>query len=181
MTEITDIGLSRHIVRLAPHSPKWAEHFEAEKDLLSKNLGPKVLEIRHMGSTAIPGVPAKPIIDIIAAVRDLPDVENFTSTLAKLGYEDKGEAGVTGRRYFVKGPEEARTPHLNFFELDSDGWNTHIFFCEYLKTHPEAAAEYAALKEKLAKDFPNNRAAYTAGKESFVNAIVARAKAKDNS
>ena len=166
------IGLKRGTVRVVPFNPDWLMVFQVEQDLLRNSLGSKVLEIRHFGSTAIPSMPAKPIIDILAAVRDLADVSDFVDALVRLGYEDKGDGSVAGRRFFVKGTEAARTHHLNFYEMNSPGWTTHVLFCEYLKLHKELAKQYAELKLKLATDFPTNRASYTDGKESFVAAVV---------
>lgn len=170
-----NIGLKRGTVRVVPCNPDWPIHFQAERDLLRDALGSSVLEIRHIGSTAIPGMPAKPIIDILAAVKNLTDVSRFIDPLIRLGYEDKGDGSVAGRRFFVKGTEAARTHHLNFYEMNSPGWTTHITFCEYLKSHAEVARAYAELKEKLAKMFPTDRTSYTDGKEGFVAAVVEKA------
>jgi GrpB-like predicted nucleotidyltransferase (UPF0157 family) len=174
-----DLGLKRGMVRVVPYRPEWPAYFQSERELLQKILGAKVLEIRHIGSTAIPGMPAKPIIDILSAVENLADVDDFTDALAAIGYEDKGNGDVPGRRYFVKGSEAARTHHLNFYEMNSPGWIIHILFCEYLKAHDEVAKEYAQLKLKLAKEFPTDRASYTNGKEKFVAGIVEKA-AREN-
>jgi GrpB-like predicted nucleotidyltransferase (UPF0157 family) len=181
VVNMDSIGLKRGTVRVVPYNPDWYISFQAERDLLRNALGSKVLEIRHIGSTAIPGMPAKPIIDILVAVRTLADVTDFADALVRLGYEDKGDGSVVGRRYFVKGTEAARTHHLNFYEMNSSGWTTHILFCEYLKSHKEVAKEYAELKEKLAKEFPTDRASYTNGKEKFVAAVVERARSETTS
>ncbi len=126
------------------------------------------------GSTSIPGIPAKPILDILAAVKMLADVEEFTQDLNKIGYEDKGNGGVPGRRFFVKGTEAKRTHHLNFCEMNSFFRRSHLAFCDYLERHPEIAREYSALKRGLADRFPKDRGAYTAGKEEFVRSILDR-------
>ena len=175
------IGLKRGTVRVVPYNPDWLMCFQAERDLLRNTLGSKVLEIRHIGSTAIPGMPAKPIIDILMAVRNLADVTDFVDALVRIGYEDKGDGGVVGRRYFVKGTEAGRTHHLNFYQMNSPGWATHIVFCEYLKSHNEVAKEYADLKQKLASEFPTDRASYTNGKERFVAAVIERAASEATS
>jgi GrpB-like predicted nucleotidyltransferase (UPF0157 family) len=175
------IGLKRGSVRVVPYDPDWPIYFQAERDLLRSTLGASVLEIRHIGSTAIPGMPAKPILDILAAVGNLADVSDFIDPLLKLGYEDKGDGRVAGRRYFVKGTEEARTHHLNFYEMNSPGWTTHILFCEYLKSHTEVAREYAELKENLANLFPTDRTSYADGKKSFVAAVVEKAVSEHES
>jgi GrpB-like predicted nucleotidyltransferase (UPF0157 family) len=170
-----EIGLRRGTVKLVDHHPKWAEYFAEEKQLLFKILREKVLDIRHIGSTSIPGVSAKPILDILAAVKNLTDVEAFTQDLNTIGYEDKDDGGVPGRRFFVKGAEAKRTHHLNFCEMNSVFWRSHLAFCDYLERHPRIAREYSALKRGLAKRFPNDRRAYTAGKEEFVRSTLNRA------
>ena len=170
-----EIGLRRGTVRLVAHHSGWAANFDGEKQLLLKTLGEKVVDIRHIGSTSIPGMPAKPIIDILAAVQKLADVETFAQGLSQIGYKDKGSGGVSGRRYFVKGGEVQRTHHLNFCEPNSVFWRSHLAFREYLERHPESAREYAALKRRLADEFPNDRGAYTDGKEEFVRSVLDRA------
>jgi len=170
-----EIGLRRGTVKLVAHHAKWAEYFGEEKQLLLKILGEKVLDIRHIGSTSISGVPAKPILDILAAVETLADVGAFTQDLNKIGYVDKGDGGIPGRRFFVKGAEAKRTHHLNFCEMNSFFWRSHLAFCDYLERHPESASEYSTLKVELADSFPNDRGAYTAGKEVFVRSILDRA------
>jgi GrpB-like predicted nucleotidyltransferase (UPF0157 family) len=166
------IGLRRGTVKVVAHHPKWAEYFGKERQLLFKVMGQKVLDIRHVGSTSIPGMPAKPIVDILAAVRTLDDVEPFTENLIRAGYEDRGNGDVLGRRYFVKGGEDKRTHHLNFCEMNSFFWTSHLAFRDYLEQHTEAAKQYSALKRALAARFPNDRHAYTTGKEEFVRSIV---------
>jgi GrpB-like predicted nucleotidyltransferase (UPF0157 family) len=170
-----EIGLRRGTVKLVAHHPKWAEYFSEEKQLLFKLLGEKVLDIRHIGSTSIPGISAKPILDMLAAVKTLVDVETFTQDLNKIGYQDKGDGDILGRRFFVKGAEAKRTHHLNFCEMNSFFWRSHLAFCGYLGRHPEIARQYSALKRKLANRFPNDRGAYTAGKEEFVRSILDQA------
>jgi len=172
---IHNVGLQRGTVKLVAHDTKWAEYFRNEKELLSRILAERVLDTRHIGSTSIAGIPAKPILDIMVAVKTLSDVEAFTQDLEKIGYEDKGDGGVAERRFFVKGTEANRTHHLNFCELNSFFWRSHLAFCEYLGRHPEIAGEYSSLKRGLADRFPNNRAAYTAGKQEFIRSVLAQA------
>jgi GrpB-like predicted nucleotidyltransferase (UPF0157 family) len=170
-----DIGLHRGTVKLVEHSPNWSECFREERELLLRILGEKVVDVRHIGSTSIPGMAAKPIIDILAAVQALTDVETFVDDLNKFGYEDKGDGGVPGRRFFVKGVAANRTHHLNFCETNSEFWTSHVAFCDYLVRHPATAQEYSLLKRKLADQFPIDRSAYTAGKEQFVRLVLDRA------
>lgn len=176
-----EIGLHRGTVKVVAHHPNWAECFRKERELLFQIMGEKVLDIRHVGSTSISEMPAKPVIDILAAVKTLADVEPFTEDLIVIGYEDKGNGDVLGRRFFVKGREEKRTHHLNFCEMNSFFWRSHLAFRDYLERHPEAAKQYSVLKRALAEKFPNDRNAYTTAKEEFVRSILARAKNEPNS
>ena len=131
-----------------------------------------MLDIRHIGSTSIVGMPAKPILDILVGLQTLAAVEPFAEHLNLIGYEDRSNGDDLGRRYFVKGAEEKRTHHLNFCELNGSFWTRHVLFRDYLEKRPDAAKEYAALKRALADRFSNNRKAYTAGKEEFVRSVL---------
>jgi GrpB-like predicted nucleotidyltransferase (UPF0157 family) len=170
-----ELGLDSRRVKLVDHDPKWAEYFGQEKRLLSEVLGDKVLDIHHIGSTSIPGILAKPIIDVLAAVKALPDVESFTQDLHRIGYEDRGTGDVSERRYFVKGSTARRTHHLNFCEINSFFWGSHLAFRDYLNQHPDVARQHSELKQELARKFPNDRLAYTAGKQEFVRSVLDRA------
>jgi GrpB-like predicted nucleotidyltransferase (UPF0157 family) len=135
-------------------------------------MGETALDIRHIGSTSIAGMPAKPILDILVGVQTLSAVEPFVENLNQVGYEDRGNGDEPGRRYFVKGVEEKRTHHLNFCEINGIFWTRHILFRDYLEKHPYAANQYAALKLALAAKFANDRRAYINGKEEFVRSIL---------
>jgi GrpB-like predicted nucleotidyltransferase (UPF0157 family) len=167
-----EIGLHRAVVRIVPYHPRWAEYFRAEKELLLKCMGDKALDIRHIGSTSIVGMPAKPILDILVGLPTLTSVEPFVRDLKLIGYEDRGNGDEPGRRYFVKGTEDNRTHHLNFCELNRVFWTKHVLFRDYLEKHRDAREQYAALKKVLAANFPNHRLAYTRGKEEFVHSIL---------
>jgi GrpB-like predicted nucleotidyltransferase (UPF0157 family) len=167
-----EIGLHRAIVKVVPYRPAWAEYFRKEKELLLKVVGDEALDIRHIGSTSIVGMPAKPIVDILVGLQTLSAVEPFVEDLNLIGYEDRGNGDELGRRYFVKGAEAKRTHHLNFCELNGSFWIGHVLFRDYLEKHADAAEQYAALKRALADRFPNNRKAYTGGKEEFVRSVL---------
>lgn len=160
------------MVRIVPYHSRWAEHFHREEELLLKVMGEAALDIQHVGSTSIVGMPAKPIVDILVGLESLPVVEPFVENLKQIGYEDRGNGEEPGRRYFVKGAEERRTHHLNFCELNGVFWTRHVAFRDYLGKHPEVANQYAALKAELARKFSHDRRAYTNGKEEFVRSIL---------
>lgn len=166
------LGLNRKIVELVPHSDEWKSLYEREKKLLRLAVGDFLIAVEHIGSTAIPQIVAKPIIDIMVGVRDLSDVENYLSPLAEIGYEYRGESGIAGRRYFRKGTETVSTHHLSFAEFGGDVWKRHLMFCDYLRENAEAAQRYNELKKDLAVKFKDNREAYTDGKTEFVEEIL---------
>lgn len=115
------LGLQRGTVKLEPYNPEWQKLFEAEKSALQKVLGDKFIAAEHIGSTAIPGIKAKPILDLMLAIPGLNDWEWLKEPLAKLGYEFRRDfRSEQGHVLFVKGPEENRTHYLKITEFDSD-------------------------------------------------------------
>jgi GrpB-like predicted nucleotidyltransferase (UPF0157 family) len=172
------IGLERGVVRLAPYEDSWARVYEAEKARLQAAVGEHVLDIQHVGSTAIPGTVAKPILDIAVAVRSFEEAYVCVAPIEALGYEYKGENGIPRRHYFVRrDPETGQTLiHLHMNELDGPDWENQVFFRDYMLAHPEAAEEYTALKQRLAAQFPRDREAYTEGKAPFIERILCLAR-----
>ncbi len=166
------VGLKRGIVRVVPYSAEWPRLFEEEVRRRQPALGDVALDVQHVGSTAIPGMPAKPIVDIAVAIRRFEDGAACVKPLADLGYLYKGENGVPGRHYFVKGTEDARTHYLHMLEIDSDEWKEHLVFRDVLRTDRALAEEYAQLKEQLARRYPADRGAYTDGKSEFVTKVL---------
>lgn len=170
------LGLQRGIVRLEPHNPEWEKIFEAEKLALKEILGDRFISAEHVGSTAIPGLKAKPILDLMLAIPDLESWGWVKEPLSKLGYEfrrdfRKGQEHIL----FVKGPEKNRTHYLKITELNSNFWTEHILFRDYLVDNPRYREEYQNLKEKLFDTHGGNREPYTKGKEEFVRKILSLA------
>jgi GrpB-like predicted nucleotidyltransferase (UPF0157 family) len=168
------IGLPQGIVKLAPHSPEWARLFEEEKARLLVAAGPHVLDIQHVGSTSIPGISAKPIIDIAIAVNDFDEARVCIEPIVALGYEYKGEFGIPRRHYFTRG--NPRTHHVHMNEVTSQDWQQQILFRDYLRRHAEMAQRYAALKTELAHRFPTDREAYTEAKSPFIREVLRLAR-----
>ncbi|NIO76704.1 MAG: GrpB family protein [Armatimonadetes bacterium] len=167
------LGCERHLVRLVPYQPAWAELFQQEAEQLRAALGDQVVQIEHVGSTSIPGLDAKPILDIVVAVRDMADAAVFEEALKPLGYVHKAENDRPGRLYFVKRlPDDRSTHHLNITELDTECWFTHVAFRDYLREHPEARQEYQRLKLDLVSQSSSDRAAYQEGKQDFIERIL---------
>jgi GrpB-like predicted nucleotidyltransferase (UPF0157 family) len=171
------LGLKRGTVKLSKYNSKWPRLFEREKRLLQKTLGDKIIAIEHIGSTAILGITAKPLIDINIAVASLNDntIKKFIAPLQSLGYTYMHK--FPGRRFFAKGPESKRTHHLNLVKANSQtSWHDHLLFRDYLRAHRSARDKYATLKIQLAKQFPADRASYTQGKEKFIKSIINQAQ-----
>ena len=174
---MSSLGLRRGTVRLEEYNPEWADLFDQEKKLLRKTFGDKIIAIEHIGSTAIPGIPAKPIIDINAAIPSLDDTDDFVTKLQELGYEYIPERRFSDRQFFPKGPSEKRTHHLNLVEITSEtGWKNQLLFRDYLRTHPDIRDEYVTLKRELAHKYADNRDDYTEQKSNFVIRIIEEAK-----
>lgn len=169
--------MSDHIHIVDP-DPAWPALFEAEQAQLRALFGPRLPLIEHMGSTAVPGLAAKPIIDLIAAVPSLDDVRAFHEPLRQLGYEYIAdfEADMPERRFFRKrNADGERTHHLHIYDLPSFHARPERLFRDYLRAHPALAQQYAQLKRELARRLGHDRAAYTEAKSEFVDQMVARA------
>ena len=161
-------------VKVVPHNPEWKKMYEQEKEVLKAILGGLLLEVYHIGSTSIPDICAKPVIDVLPVVKDITKVDNLNEQFEAQGYEGKGEFGLPGRRYFVKG-EPQRTHHIHIYETGNPEVIRHLAFRDYMRTHPQEARAYSDLKEKLAHQFANDRDAYIDGKDSFVKERERRA------
>ena len=152
------------------HNPLWLEQFQSEKRLLKEVFGKAAVNIHHIGSTAIPSIKAKPIIDILMEVSALSVVDQKNQKLEELGYEAKGENGIAERRYFQKGGIE-RSHHLHCFLSDHPEVRRHLNFRDYLIAHPEKAMEYSALKHRLSIEHDGAREAYLSGKEPLIRQL----------
>ncbi len=175
---MNEIGLQRGTVRLWEHSQNWKRLFEEEKQILLEHFPGRILDISHGGSTAIPDIPAKPIIDMFAIVPSLDVAEDMRDELEALGYHYRGHEGVPERILYVKGTEQKRTHHLHFVERESMEWKNHLLIKNFYLQHTEVAQEYAQLKRALADKYPNDRVAYGKGKNDFTQSVIERAKAE---
>ena len=165
------LGLEKGFVKLYPHNEHWHSLFAEEKARLQDVIGEFVVDIEHVGSTSVCGIAAKPILDLAIAISDKSSGERCVAAIENLGYIYRGENGIAGRFYFVKGAPQ-RTHHLHMLLEDSDEWRNHLFFRNYLRANPESAAEYDKLKKELASKFGNDRDAYLDGKAEFVERIL---------
>jgi len=133
--------------------------------------------VHHIGSTAIPNLSAKPIVDLLVVVRDIEKIDTFNEMMSRLDYLAKGENGIPGRRFFIKGDEIHRTHHIHIFQISHPDIERHLNFRDYLVAHPEEAQAYGRLKQELARRFPTDIDNYIAGKDEFVKEIDRKAQA----
>jgi len=162
-------------IELVPYTSDWESKFNDEAAILSTALGDTVITIHHIGSTAIPDIVAKPIIDMLPVVKSLEDVDRLTPALEALGYEAKGEFGMSGRRFFVKDQGSKRLFNVHIFEEGHPDVERHIRFRDYLIQNPDEAIAYSELKKNLVKQSSDDIEKYCWGKEDFVKAIDLRA------
>ncbi|OED31461.1 hypothetical protein BHE17_02515 [Planococcus maritimus] len=161
-------------VIVTAYDKRWSAAFEEAAAEIRKILGSGCLDIQHIGSTAVPGLAAKPVIDVLVAVADIETVDRFEESFRKLGYHAKGENGLPGRRYFERGGDE-RTHHVHCYEQDNPEIARHLAFRDFLKVNPQTAAAYGQLKMELATQYPLDIERYIKGKQMMVEEIEKKA------
>lgn len=164
-------------VRVVPYDPDWPDRYEREAAALRPVFGAHLRALHHIGSTSVPGLSAKPVIDILAVDDAIEDVDAVAPALAALGYEGLGENGIPGRRYFRKGGDR-RTHQIHAFGVQSaEAIERHLAVPAFLRDHPEEAEAYGRLKAEVAARHPFDIYGYMDGKDAFVKALEARALA----
>ena len=164
------------IVEVVPHNPNWFSAFENESKQVAVTLGHNIVAIHHIGSTAIPTIYAKPIIDLLIEVKEIARVDERNSAMQVLGYEIMDEFGISGRRFFRKDNEAGiRTHHIHAFEISSAQVERHLTFRNYMIANAEDAQKYSELKQELARKYPNNIEAYMDGKDEFIKEMDKKA------
>ncbi len=164
---------AEELITIRDYDPSWPALFAAERTEIARALG-NAIAIEHMGSTAVPGLEAKPIVDIIASVAQLALTPEQIVALDRLGYEHLGECGVPGRAYFRK-----REPHpfnLHVVQYESSLWDHNLLFRDYLQAHPDEARRYGSLKRKLAGDAGHSLLLYSDRKGRFISRTLERAR-----
>ncbi|MEM9220013.1 MAG: GrpB family protein [Cyanobacteria bacterium P01_F01_bin.150] len=163
-------------VEVVPHHPRWKNVFEIEAMHIAQALGDNIVQTHHIGSTSIPSIYAKPIIDMMVEVRAIAQVDTQAPAMVKQGYEAMGEYGIPGRRYFRKDNAAGiRIYHVHVFEVGSEQIERHLAFRDYMRAHPDDAQAYSELKQQLAKAHPMDIDAYCDGKDGFIQAMDAKA------
>jgi len=162
-------------IEIVPHDPAWADLATTEAAQIMRTLGASILAIHHIGSTAIPGIMAKPTLDLLAEVPNLDEIDELNPRMEALGYAPRGENGIPGRRYFIKLAGETHFCHIHMFLTGNQEIIRHINFRDYLIAHPAEAEAYSRLKAALAAQFPYDSVSYTDGKEQFIREIDRKA------
>lgn len=168
------LGLKRGAVVLKQNHKEWQEAFGIEKLSLEKLLGNMAVDIQHIGSTAVPGLSAKPLLDMLLGVHSLSDdVVKIRPVLEQYGYtyREHGPDDAV-RRLFMKGPDESRTHHLHVTECGSSFWKRSVAFRDWLLSHPEDVKRYEILKQELVQQYADAREFYTKGKNEFIEAVL---------
>jgi len=159
------------IIEVVPYQPNWPYLYRQEARQIAAALGGEIVLIHHIGSTAIPGIMAKPVIDCLIEVRDIEQVDAYNEAMITLGYDPRGENGISGRRYFNKLRGNTHTHHLHIFQVGHPEINRHLDFRDYLRAHPAKAQAYSQLKASLAQNYRYDASAYTDAKSAFVRDI----------
>lgn len=165
-------------IEIVPYDPRWPARFERASRQILSVIGGYIKRIEHIGSTAVPGLAAKPVIDILIGVRSLEDATSFLPPLAPLGYTyiPEHEETFPERRYLHRILNGRHTHHLHLVEPESDFFRVQLLFRDYLRAHPDTAAQYGALKVQLAEKYHLDREAYTNAKSEFIKEVLHRAE-----
>ena len=170
------IGLKRGTVKLVKYNPKWEQGFRREAKKIKKVFDKNVFDIQHVGSTAIPGILAKPIIDMVLIVPSLQKAKHYVKKLQAIDYELAKNDARKERLFFTKGSEQKRTYYLHVGEIGSDYAEDMILFRDYLRSHKDTAREYSKLKKQLGEKYQSTREIYTVKKEKLIKEIIKKAK-----
>lgn len=166
----------RRLIVIAPYDPAWPAMFEAEKAQILKAIGLWLEAVEHVGSTAVPGLGAKPVIDIMAGVRSLDEAVHCIGPLEALDYEyvPEFEDEMPYRRYFRKDTEGTRSHQIHMVVPGGEFWLRHLAFRDHLRAHPADRDAYHALKVALAERHVDDVGAYTDDKTDFIRGIEAQ-------
>lgn len=173
------LGLKRGNVRIVEYDPDWVNKYENEKANLIEIFSDHIIKIEHVGSTAVPGLASKPIIDILIGVKSFTELTYFIEKMPEIGYEYMPERMFENRKFFPKGPQEKRTHHVSIvIAEDPREWYDKLLFRDYLRSNKNTQNNYAILKKQLAAKYANDREKYTLAKDSFIEQTIIEAKSK---
>lgn len=160
-------------VRLSDFRKEWAIQFAEEADLLRDIFTDQIIEIHHFGSTSVPFLKAKPVIDMLVIVQNIEKMDEWNNHMRDLGYDVAGEWGIEGRRLFRKGGDQ-RTHHIHCYEQHNPHIHRHLVVRDYLRCHPQEVTRYSQFKEELAQKFTTTNE-YSPAKKQFVTQLEQRA------
>jgi GrpB-like predicted nucleotidyltransferase (UPF0157 family) len=161
-------------IQIVDYDPAWETEFARLRLQLLNAVKHLAVTVEHVGSTAVPGLAAKPILDIDVVLNASHQLSEVIVRLAEIGYHHQGDLGITGREAFAS-PSNTPAHHLYVVVRGSEPWRNHVLFRDYLREHPERAHAYATLKRSLAERFRNDREKYTEGKTEFITRVLRRA------
>ncbi|MFQ5551719.1 MAG: GrpB family protein [Gemmatimonadales bacterium] len=166
------LGLPSGHATVVPYDDRWAALFQEAAAELRRTLGDRILEIEHVGGTSVPGLAAKPILDILIGVPDLQRALHLVPDLQRVRYEYRPDEEIPDRHFFRRRTADLRTHHLSLAEPTSRHYRITLVFRDALRADADLAQEYGALKLALAERFPRDREAYSKGKTDFVMRVL---------
>lgn len=167
------IGLDRNTVEVLAHNPEWIVLGEHERQSVLNAMSELVKDVQHVGSTSVPSLAAKPIIDLVAALEDVNAVDLIVEQLEKIDYEYRGDSRDDGGHLLIKeSSPNIRTVHLHVVEYAGTQWFHYIKFRDALRADEGLRTSYDELKRSLAKRFAGDRKAYTAAKDTFIKDLL---------
>lgn len=170
-----DIEISPYrSIEVVPYKAEWKNDYANEEKEIKNTFRDELISIHHIGSTSIPGLYAKPVIDIMVIVKDICKVDMLNNEMSNIGYFSKGEYGITGRRFFVKGLYD-RTHNVHVYQTGHYEILRQLNFRDYLIAHPDEAMAYQNLKKELSEKFKHDIDKYNDGKDSFIKDIINKA------
>ena len=169
------LGLKRGTVQLEPHDKYWDKTATQTIETLKSILGDDAIDIQHIGSTAIPAIKAKPIIDVVVGVTDFDRIMSHNEQLQQEGIFYRG-SDVECQLLYVMGDMEAdiRTHHIHIVKWNGTEWKNYIYFRDYLNVNENMALQYEKLKEEMERKYADDRVAYTNGKQNMINKILGK-------
>ena len=163
-------------VVIVDYDPQWPTFYEKEKELIIKALEGRTRAVEHVGSTAVPGLGGKNIVDIMVGVRNLDEATKYLSPLRILGYRDVTPQPDNAEWYYCLGKGHHSVGyHLHLVKFNSEHWKNHIVFRDFLRENPKIAQDYFNLKKELAARYQTDRIGYTEAKSTFIESMIARA------
>lgn len=172
MSTTEPLGLRRGVVEVVPYDPRWPALFEVTAAELLRAVGPSILGVHHVGSTSVPNLCAKPILDVLLSVPDFDAALQLVPDIEALGYVFRSDEEIEDRHYFRRGNDKARTHHLSLATPSSRHHIDTIAFRDALRRDVQLASDYAELKLELARRFPQDRESYLNGKTDFVLGVL---------